>query len=153
MRSNALRHGEDCLINTIQRSRSNVLTLPDDGSGADLYIKMNSRGKPLTDFETFKARFEASVDWAEEAQKRQLSLKFDGAWSDLCGRSATTTWSTFIKYIGFVTEFCEWVQGLSSSGSLGQRAERIFGAANDFREHKIRVPLRFLRHVVGPDGK
>ena len=34
------------------------------GSGEDLYIKMNSRGKPLTPFENFKARFEQAIAWA-----------------------------------------------------------------------------------------
>lgn len=39
----------------------------------DLYIKMNARGKPLTPFETFKARFE-----------RLLENQFKGAPPDLC---------------------------------------------------------------------
>lgn len=39
----------------------------------DLYIKMNARGKPLTPFETFKARFE-----------RHLENQFNGAPPDLC---------------------------------------------------------------------
>ena len=33
-----------------------LLPIDDMGSAEDLYIKMNSRGKPLTDFETFKAQ-------------------------------------------------------------------------------------------------
>jgi hypothetical protein len=40
----------------------------------DLYIKMNARGKPLTAFETFKARFE-----------RHLENQFNDAPPDLCG--------------------------------------------------------------------
>jgi hypothetical protein len=39
----------------------------------DLYIKMNARGKPLTSFETFKARFE-----------RHLESEFQGVPPDLC---------------------------------------------------------------------
>lgn len=39
----------------------------------DLYIKMNARGKPLTPFETFKARFE-----------KHLEGQFKGAPPDLC---------------------------------------------------------------------
>jgi len=35
-----------------------LLPLEDFGLSDDLYIKMNARGKPLTGFETFKARFE-----------------------------------------------------------------------------------------------
>ena len=36
-----------------------LLPIDDMGSGEDLYIKMNSRGKPLTPFENFKARLRA----------------------------------------------------------------------------------------------
>lgn len=46
----------------------------------DLYIKMNSRGKPLTDFENFKARFETIIEG-----KTKLDLfksQIDGAWTD-----------------------------------------------------------------------
>ena len=32
------------------------------GSGEDLYIKMNSRGKPLTPFENFKAMNDTELD-------------------------------------------------------------------------------------------
>lgn len=41
-----------------------LLPIDDMGSGEDLYIKMNSRGKPLTPFENFKARFEHAIAWA-----------------------------------------------------------------------------------------
>ena len=34
-----------------------LLKLDEFGLSDDLYIKMNARGKPLTNFETFKARF------------------------------------------------------------------------------------------------
>ena len=38
-----------------------LLPLDDMDSDEDLYIKMNSRGKPLTLFENFKARFEQDI--------------------------------------------------------------------------------------------
>ncbi len=59
----------------------------------DLYIKMNARGKPLTPFETFKARFE-----------RHLEIQFKGAPPDLCNgipladffsHQIDTRWSDF----------------------------------------------------------
>ncbi|WP_417814408.1 DUF262 domain-containing protein [Thalassospira alkalitolerans] len=59
----------------------------------DLYIKMNARGKPLTSFETFKARFE-----------RHLESKFQGWHPDLCNGTSLadffshridTRWSAF----------------------------------------------------------
>lgn len=38
-----------------------LLKLQEFGLSDDLYIKMNARGKPLTNFETFKARFERDL--------------------------------------------------------------------------------------------
>ncbi len=39
-----------------------LLKLEEFGLSDDLYIKMNARGKPLTNFETFKARFERDLE-------------------------------------------------------------------------------------------
>lgn len=49
-----------------------------------LYIKMNSRGKPLTPFEHFKAQFEQMLEkrgWTNEQQ--EFSKKIEVEWSDL----------------------------------------------------------------------
>ena len=48
----------------------------------ELYIKMNSRGKPLSDFETFKARFESFI--AKNTQvNSDFSRNIDGKWADV----------------------------------------------------------------------
>jgi len=48
----------------------------------ELYIKMNSRGKPLSDFETFKARFESFLaKFAKD--KSDFAGNIDGKWADL----------------------------------------------------------------------
>ena len=39
-----------------------LLDLKDFGLSDDLYIKMNARGKPLTPFETFKARYGRALE-------------------------------------------------------------------------------------------
>jgi hypothetical protein len=66
----------------------------------DLYIKMNARGKPLTNFENFKAKFEQHFDnlkWSKEDDrkltfddqikivkpKEYFSFKIDTSWADL----------------------------------------------------------------------
>jgi len=73
--------------------------LNDIGLTDDLYIKMNSRGKGLTDFENFKARFEKHIKknvfeselelnennkekWKELTEKT-FSHKIDTIWTDL----------------------------------------------------------------------
>lgn len=49
-----------------------LLPLEHFGLTDDLYIKMNARGKPLTPFETFKARFEELLKELFPTEKKQL---------------------------------------------------------------------------------
>ena len=70
------------------------LNLDEFGLSDDLYIKMNARGKPLTAFENFKAKFEQTVGVLCKEQtmeiygstmsvKEYLSRKIDTEWADL----------------------------------------------------------------------
>ena len=49
----------------------------------DLYIKMNARGKALTQFEHFKAKLEQSMEDKHPDLLSDFSKKIDGAWTDL----------------------------------------------------------------------
>jgi len=49
-----------------------LLDLENFGLSDDLYIKMNARGKPLTVFETFKARYEQELDIFFEGEFRNI---------------------------------------------------------------------------------
>lgn len=57
-----------------------VLPMEELGLPDDLYIKMNSRGKALTEFEHFKARFSEVLS---PAQVIRFNEQIDLAWSDL----------------------------------------------------------------------
>lgn len=70
-----------------------LLDLDNFGLSDDLYIKMNARGKPLTAFETFKARYEQalavqfegeSVDLEERSVSvaEYFALRMDTRWAD-----------------------------------------------------------------------
>ncbi len=63
------------------------LSLSNMGLTDELYIKMNSRGKPLTDFEHFKAELERSLKDVERVKKVEISKrigrKIDCAWTDM----------------------------------------------------------------------
>lgn len=48
-----------------------------------LYIKMNSRGKPLTDFEHFKAELEGYIRKYNVLPEDEISRKIDTNWTDL----------------------------------------------------------------------
>ena len=51
----------------------------------DIYIKMNSRGKPLTDFEHFKAELLKIIrsENGDETAAKRIGLKIDREWTDL----------------------------------------------------------------------
>jgi hypothetical protein len=71
-----------------------LLDLDNFGLSDDLYIKMNARGKPLTPFETFKARYEQELERHFSGESRPIgdqefsiadfvARRMDTAWSDL----------------------------------------------------------------------
>ena len=102
----------------------------------DLYIKMNSRGKPLTAFENFKANFEEVLKTAHPEEKaNEFSRKIDTKWAD-------TLWhyrgddnlidDEFMRYFRFVTEVCAWQSGYSFSDKsrTTDLSEQIYGVGN-----------------------
>ncbi|MBN2466451.1 DUF262 domain-containing protein [candidate division WOR-3 bacterium] len=71
-----------------------LLVLTDFGLSEDLYIKMNARGRPLTPFETFKARYERELrnqlpgrlfeaEGVTRTTADYLAWRIDNAWADL----------------------------------------------------------------------
>lgn len=59
------------------------LELSNYGLSDLLYIKMNARGKSLTDFENFKAKFEQHLQKTYNEKTKEFSSKFDGDWTEL----------------------------------------------------------------------
>lgn len=98
------------------------LPIKELGATDELYIKMNSRGKPLTEFENFKAEWEASIKAIEpnimsqqevEQLQHRIEQKLDIDWTDLLWpyRNGKTDSSAddviddkFIRYFRFLTD-------------------------------------------------
>jgi hypothetical protein len=83
------------LIDVQQPAVTFLLLPPEDfGLTDDLYIKMNARGKPLTTFETFKARFEELLKEKLPIETRQLG---NGTVSvaEFFERRIDTQWANF----------------------------------------------------------
>ena len=59
------------------------LPLKEMGLNDELYIKMNSRGKPLTDFEHFKAYFLEIIKEQNDDLYKEFSRKIDIDWTDM----------------------------------------------------------------------
>jgi hypothetical protein len=103
----------------------------------DLYIKMNSRGKPLTEFENFKANFEKTIQWSPRSA--EFALKVDTIWSDLLWHlrgGDDLIDDEFLRYLEFVTEICEWREGRTDGAGplLGPRTREIFGDQHPQRD-------------------
>jgi hypothetical protein len=117
-----------------------LLPLDDMDSDEDLYIKMNSRGKPLTPFENFKARFEQDIQHSARAE--EFAHKIDGAWSDLLwpfhgGDNIVD--DEFFRYVDFITEICELREGRVVPERLGPRARDVFGEGNERAEEHLNL--------------
>jgi hypothetical protein len=84
------------------------------GSGEDLYIKMNSRGKPLTSFEVLKADFESIMKTADPDRYEHLVNAMDGIWTDLLwayekrSEGDFSVDEEFMRYFEFIVDICEW---------------------------------------------
>lgn len=59
------------------------LSIKDMGLTDELYIKMNSRGKPLTEFEHFKAEWESYMQKLNHDVADRVSRKIDLSWTDI----------------------------------------------------------------------
>lgn len=110
------------------------LPIDDMPSGEELYIKMNSRGKPLTEFENFKARFERILaEILTRSRFDEIVHKLDGTWTDILWPYHGGDYivdDEFLHYLEFVIEVCEWRDGGSKGGRLLDRAERAFSGDN-----------------------
>ena len=107
-----------------------LLPIDEMGTAEDLYIKMNSRGKPLTEFEAFKAHLGQLV--AETGAADDFGHKIDGVWTDLFwpyrGDNDIVD-DEFMRYFDFLIEVCEW------------RENRIRGDAALTPEQRIKALL------------
>lgn len=102
------------------------LPIRDMGLTDELYIKMNSRGKPLTLFEHFKAELEAEIRVLDEKTGQNIANriigKIDGTWTDLLweyrgsgtGNSdAQMIDDEFLRYFKFICDIICYRSGKS----------------------------------------
>ena len=89
------------------------LPIKDMGLTDELYIKMNSRGKPLTRFEHFKAEFERLIRLIDEETAKRIISKIDIDWTDLLWRYRDSGQGTsedvvtddeFLRYFQFICD-------------------------------------------------
>ena len=88
------------------------LPIENMGLTDELYIKMNSRGKPLTRFEHFKAELEKLLAVVDPEAAKRIGAKIDREWTDLIWQyrdshtgdenSDNTTDDEFLRYFVFI---------------------------------------------------
>jgi len=121
------------LTSTDQEPKIGFYFLPIDDmpSGEELYIKMNSRGKPLTSWENLKARLEKIMKTAlTEGDFSRFVQRLDGLWTDIIWRLEGPEGDfrvdeEFERYFDFIVEISEWRDGAAGGGTLLERAERV----------------------------
>ena len=89
------------------------LSISEMGMTDELYVKMNSRGKPLSQFEHFKAEFETLIKAYDEELSNEISRKFDLDWTDMLFpyRGANQIIDDeFMRYFFFVSDILFYQQ-------------------------------------------
>lgn len=101
------------------------LPIKDMGLTDELYIKMNSRGKPLTRFEHFKAELERCIRAVDNTVAERVMQKIDQDWTDMLWRYRDAgngseedeiTDDEFLKYFRFICDVLCYQGGESPQG-------------------------------------
>ncbi len=95
------------------------LPIKDMGLTDELYIKMNSRGKPLTQFEHFKAELEHSLRMVDETIAKKILRKIDIDWTDMLWAyrgDDNTIDDEFLRYFQFICDIICYQAGGTTQG-------------------------------------
>lgn len=131
-----------------------VLPLKAMGLSDDIYIKMNSRGKPLTEFELFKARFERLLESTSPTSAVEFSRKIDVEWADVFWRPGARDGAmdeAMVRYIRYLTDVCVWRAGQFTNPmeDLESLALRVYGSASQVASAHVDLLLNGLNTWVG----
>lgn len=120
------------------------LSLKNMGLTDELYIKMNSRGKPLTTFEHFKANFEQTLRNVSDDAIKEFIRKADQDWSDLLwplrdsqqGKSDNIIDKEFLRLFRFLSDIVIHRHALDVGSAtfdkdVDEWAECIYGQTNN----------------------
>ena len=144
-----------------ERLKNNAITfyfLPirDMGMTDELYIKMNSRGKPLTPFEHFKAEFERELRSMDEVIAKHIMGKIDREWTDLLwgyrnGHTGTADDNIiddeFLRYFKFICDIICYKKGESLRGKSRDEFDLIkmyFAAESEAARENIETLEKFF---------
>lgn len=114
-------HDVDDLWNRLENNAITFYFLPIKNMGLtdELYIKMNSRGKPLTQFEHFKAELQQQLQLISEPLAKCIIRKIDIDWTDMLWRYRGVNQITddeFLRYYRFLCDIITYKNGDTTQG-------------------------------------
>lgn len=121
------------------------LPVKDMGLTDELYIKMNSRGKPLTVFEHFKAEFEHEIKTVDVETAERIMQKIDTTWTEMLWQyrdSDNIIDYEFLNYFKFICDLIRYRNGDSPQGKSNDELDLIkecFGNKNPEVKANIRL--------------
>lgn len=122
----------DALVNE-QLISFYFLPIDQMGLSDELYIKMNSRGKPLTRFEHFKAEFESMLAKQDEERSWRINRKFDIDWTDMLfpyrGENEIID-DEFMRYFFFVGDILCYQQGKELVKDEFKLSQLLYSSSN-----------------------
>jgi len=118
-RMNSQKHREFCSKLKEKAITFYFLPIKDMGLTDELYIKMNSRGKPLTQFEHFKAELERELRKIDEPIAKRIIKKIDLDWTDMLWRyrgDNNVIDDEFLRYFRFICDIIYYQNGGTTQG-------------------------------------
>ncbi|KFC61143.1 hypothetical protein FEM08_00790 [Flavobacterium gilvum] len=99
----------------------------------ELYVKMNSRGKPLSDFENFKSWLDEKLTQLNGFDNSDWSLKLDTTWTDLFWNNDNDDYSIDNEMMNFFRGIAmsNYVQKIEVSDENKNIFEKRIGELND----------------------
>lgn len=106
------------------------LKLSDMGLTDDLYVKMNSRGKPLTEFEHFKAEFESSVELCGNSDlSERINRKIDLDWTDMLFKYRGDNQiidDEFLRYFLFISDIISYQNDIVPENDILKLCQTLY---------------------------
>jgi hypothetical protein len=121
------------------------LPLEEMGLTDSLYIKMNSRGKPLTVFEHFKADFEKIIQDVSPELYDEFIHKVDIEWVDMLWKyrgNDDVTDDEFMRFYRFVTEIICYKTDLNILENDFDLAVEVYSAKNANAKENLKYLFR-----------
>lgn len=116
------------------------LSIKDMGLTDELYIKMNSRGKPLTQFEHFKAELEGAIKSVDKEIADRINRKIDLAWTDMLwpyrGDNQIID-DEFIRYFHFVCDLINYMTDSQLIGDPFEMVKQMFSSSNENAKENV----------------